>query len=178
MDNAMRVLHDFDSPFLSGRYALGRGLKLIVFAMSKKLPLLRPLVKDVYSECYVYCLTLAKLDRLIGLNSAFGLKKEVEREFPDLRHKLQDMGFAVHSHTHISKTNVIWDPPLDVDPEYWSFDRMYAEGKMAPGKETRWAVFHADYPYFLNRYISFIEESASKGLLDRGSPSRISGVAV
>jgi len=165
MEDKIRVLHDFDSPFLSGRYALRRGLRLMMFALSKKLPFLRPFVKDIYAECYSYCLTLARLDKLIGLKSAFGLKREVEKEFPGLRGMLEEMGFAVHEHAHLSKTNVVWDPPLDVDPQYWFFDQGYASGDLSPTKETRWAVFHADYPHLLDVYIKFLAESRSGDLL-------------
>lgn len=172
MDTETRVLHDFDSPLLSGRYALNRGLKLVVFALSKKLPFLRPIVRDVYTECYEYCLTLARLDKLAGVKSIFGLRKEVEDEFPDLKRKLEGMGFSVHRHTHLSKTNVMWDPPLAVDPKYWFFDQRYAAGEVKPEERTEWAVFHADYPYLVNHYASFLEESVSRGLL--GSHQRLS----
>jgi len=165
MDSRIRVLHDFDSSFLSGRYALKRGLKLVVFALSKWMPFLRPFVKDVYEESYRYCLTLAKLDKLVGVESVFGLRKEVEDRFPELRSSLQEMGFKVHGHSHLSKTDVIWDPPLDVASRYWFFDQKYATGEMQPTEETEWAVFHADYPHLLEHYIKFLCESRSKGLL-------------
>jgi hypothetical protein len=165
MENKIRVLHDFDSPFLSGRYALSRGLRLIVFALSKKLPFLRPFVKDVYVECYSYCLTLARLDKLIGLESTFGLRREVEKEFPDLRGVLEEMGLDVRRHVHISKAEVTWNPPLNVEPEYWFFDQAYATGRMKPSRDTKWAVFHADYPYLLNHYVRFLDECRPQDLL-------------
>jgi len=171
METKMRVLHDFDSPFLSGRYALKRGFKLIIFALSKKLPFLRPIVKDVYTECYEYCLTLARLDKLAGVKSIFGFRKEVEDEFPDLKRELERMGFSIHRHTHLSKTNVVWDPPLAVDSKYWFFDQRYARREVKPEERTEWAVFHADYPYFFDYYVAFLEESTSRGLLTVGQRS-------
>jgi len=161
----MKVLHDFDTPFLSGSYALKRGLRLVVYAASKKLPFLRPFVRDVYEECRNYCLTLARLDKLIGLKAAFGLREDVEKEFPDLRRKLEEMGFAVHRHVHVTRANVVWDPPLDVEPQYWFFDQRYAAGGLKIDNETKWAVFHADYPHVFEHYVRFLEESRSKGLL-------------
>jgi len=140
-------------------------LKLIVFALSKKLPFLRPIAKDVYTECYEYCLTLARLDKLAGVKGIFGLRKDVEREFPELRGQLQEMGFVVHRHTHLSKTEVTWDPPLDVGSEYWFFDRDYAKGALEISENTEWAVFHADYPYLVSDYLRFLQESKSRGLL-------------
>jgi hypothetical protein len=165
MEDKIRVLHDFDSPFLSGTYALRRGLRLIMFALSKKLPFLRPFVKDIYAECYSYCLTLARLDKLMGLKSTFGLKQEVEKEFPDLRCVLEEMGFDVRRHVHISKAEVTWDPPLDVEPKYWFFDQAYATGRMKPSRDTKWAVFHADYPYLLDWYVRFLNEVVPGGLV-------------
>jgi len=165
MEDKIRVLHDFDSPFLSGRYALKRGLQLIVYALSKKLPFIRPLVKDVYMESYEYCLTLARLDRLVGLQSVFGLTGVVEQQFPDLREKLHEMGYEAHKHVHFSKTSVAWDPPLSVDPKYWFFDQQYAAGEVKVNGNTEWAVFHADYPHLFDYYVSFLHESISEGLL-------------
>jgi len=175
MSNTIRVIHDFDSPFPSGRQALGTGLKLIVYAISKKLPFVRPLAKDIYQDCYRYCLTLAKLDRTIGLKSAFGLRQEVEDEFPSLRKELEAMGFSVHRHVHHSETEVTWDPPLDVAPKYWHFDRLYAGGDIRPTKDTEWAVFHADYPDLMGHYIDFLDESISKGLLSTCRAEKLTG---
>jgi len=165
MNARIKVVHDFDSPFLSGRYALRRGAKLILFAVSKILPFLRPFVNDIYDECYRNCLTLAMIDKLVGVKSIFGLRQDVETEFPDLRGQLESMDFDVRRHSHISTTEVTWDPPLDVEPEYWFFDQVYAAGKLKPSKNTKWAVFHADYPFLLSRYVEFLDESRSEGLL-------------
>jgi len=166
METKTKVLHDFDSPFLSGRYALKRGLRLIIFALSKKLPFIKPIVKDVYAECYEYCLTLARLDRLAGVDSVFGLKKEIEDEFPDLKRRLEGMGFSVHTHIHLSKTNVVWDPPLAVDSKYWFFDQLYARGEIKADERTKWAVFHADYPHLFMHYVRFLKELGNPPELD------------
>jgi hypothetical protein len=154
----IRIIHDFDNPYLSGRYALRRGLALILFAASKKLRLLRPLAKRVYRECYDYCLTLAKIDRLLGVQSHFGIKDEVAREFPELVSELQALGFQVHRHYHVSRENVGWDPSLDIDQRSWFFDQEYARNKMIPDS-LDWAVFHADYPFLIDSYIDFLSKA-------------------
>jgi len=149
------VLHDFDNPYLSGNYALRRGLKLIIYALSKKIPLLRRWVKDIYAETYSNCKTLAVLDKLLGLHSTFGLKDEVLEAFPGLDKELKEMGFDVRKHTHISRDDVRWEPPLNVEKEAWFFDQTFNRSRMIP-EHARWAVFHADYPYLLPTYIDFL----------------------
>ena len=157
MPNIM-VLHDFDNPYLSGKYALRRGCKLILYAFSKKIPLLRRWVKDVYAETYGNCKTLAALDKLIRLDSRFGLKPEVLEAFPGLDKDLAEMGFQIHKHTHISRDDVRWDPPLDVEKEAWFFDQTFKRDQKIP-EHAKWAVFHADYPYLLPTYIDFLTQT-------------------
>ncbi|MGD0177127.1 MAG: hypothetical protein ABSC50_09925 [Candidatus Bathyarchaeia archaeon] len=156
------VLHDFDNPYLSGNYAFRRGLKLIVYALSKKIPLLRRWVKDIYSETYSNCKTLAALDKLLGLDSKFGLKAEVLEAFPGLDKELAEMGFHIHKHAHISRDDVRWEPPLNVEKEAWFFDQNFHRSREIPG-HVRWAVFHADYPYLLPTYIDFLLQARAIG---------------
>jgi len=151
----LNVLHDFDNPHLSGKYALRRGGKLILYAISKKLPLLRRFVKDIYFETYGNCMTLAALDKLLGIESRFGLKDEVLEAFPELDKELANMGFAVHRHYHVSRDDVQWQPPLDVEKDAWFFDQQYNTSRNV-GSHLKWAVFHADYPYLLPAYVDFL----------------------
>jgi len=158
------VLHDFDNPCLSGKYALRRGLKLVVYAVSKKIPLLRRWVKDIYEETYSNCKTLAALDKLLGIESRFGLKPEVLEAFPELDKELAEMGFRIHKHTHISRDDVRWDPPLDVEKEAWFFDQTFSGNHKIP-EHAKWAVFHADYPFLLPTYIDFLLQARAIGRL-------------
>lgn len=160
------ILHDFDSPYLSGRYALRRGFELILFAMSKKLRILKPLADRVYRECYDYCLTLAKVDRLLGIESHFGIKPEVEKEFPTLVSELQALGLRIHKHYHVSRDQVGWDPPLEVDRESWFFDQQFARDGAIPDS-IDWAVFHADYPFLVGAYIDFLSKASREGRIGR-----------
>ena len=166
-ERTISVLHDFDNPYLSGRYALKRGLSLICFAASKKLRILRPLSKRLYRECYQYCLTLAKIDRLLGVESHFGIKDEVAREFPTLVTELEALGFQVHRHYHVSRQEVGWEPPLKVGQESWFFDQEYAGNGLIPDS-LDWAVFHADYPSLIDAYIDFLSKSVNAGRLKGG----------
>jgi hypothetical protein len=154
----INILHDFDNPHISGKYALRRGVKLIIYAVSKKFPLLRRFAKDIYTETYYNCKTLAILDRLLGVRSAFGLKDEVLQAFPSLRSELSAMGFPVHRHYHISTEDVRWDPPLDVEKEAWFFDQEFSKNTTIK-KGLKWAVFHADYPQLLSAYVNFLSQA-------------------
>jgi len=122
------------------------------------------MVKDIYDETYDNCVTIAQLDRLSDIQSRFGLKDEVARAFPRLADELRNMGFEVHRHIHHSKTNVSWDPPLDVPFESWFFDQKFASTRQIP-EDLVWAVFHADYPHLLPSYITFLDKAKSMGRL-------------
>lgn len=158
------ILHDFDNPYLSGNYALRRGLKLIIYALSKKIPLLRGWVRDIYAETYSNCKTLAALDKLLGLDSRFGLKPEVLEAFPGLDKELEEMGFHTHRHTHISRDDVRWEPPLGVEKDAWFFDQTFNRNHEIP-EHLRWAVFHADYPHLLPTYMDFLLQARAIGRL-------------
>jgi hypothetical protein len=158
----IKILHDFDNPHLSGSYALRRGLKLIIYALSKKIPLLRRWVKEIYAETYSNCRTLATLDKLLGIDSRFGLKDEVLKAFPQLDRELAEMGFHVHRHFHISRDDVRWDPPLDVEKTSWFFDQAFGRQREI-AERAKWAVFHADYPYLLPVYIDFLMQARTIG---------------
>jgi hypothetical protein len=159
---AIRVLHDFDNPYPSGRQALRRGVALITYAISKKIPMLRPLAKEVYRECFEHCLNLAQTDKLLGIESRFGIKDEVDKVFPELRRELIELGFPVHRHVHHSRGHVSWDPPLDIEDRARHFDQEFARTGAIP-EETKWVVFHADYPRLLSAYIRFIAEAKAQG---------------
>jgi hypothetical protein len=167
--STIRVLHDFDNPYLSGRYALRRGLKLIIYALSRKVPLFRRWVREIYAETHDNCKTLAAIDKLVGVKSNFGLKDEVVKAFPQLSAELREMGFPVHRHMHYSRTAVSWDPSLDVEPQSWFFDQRYAStGEIPP--DTKWAVFHADYPQLMPAYVSFLGKAIGSGRLGLRQP--------
>jgi hypothetical protein len=156
------VLHDFDNPYPSGRQALRRALTLITYAISKKVPLLRPLVKEVYRECLEHCLDLARTDKLLGIDAHFGIKDDVDKTFPELRGELSELGFHVHRHVHYSKGHVSWDPPLDIEDRARHFDQEFARTGVIP-EEIKWVVFHADYPQLLPAYIRFITKARAQG---------------
>lgn len=137
---------------------------MIIYAFSKKIPLLRRWTKEIYAETYSNCRTFAMLDKLLGIDSRFGLKDEVLKAFPQLGKELEEMGFQVHRHYHISYHDVRWDPPLDVEKTAWFFDQTFGR-QHEIAENAKWAVFHADYPYLLPDYINFLMRARSLGRL-------------
>lgn len=153
--NGLKVLHDYDNPYISGKWAIKRGILLIVFAISRKIPFLRRFCANVYCEAYEYTFTLHALDQLLGISSIFGINDSVEAEFPGLRDKLNRMSAQVARHWHVSEEEVHWDPELNVPSSQWWFDQEYAQRKRSVDPKD-WIVFHCDYPHLLSHYIRCI----------------------
>jgi hypothetical protein len=148
----LKVLHDFDNPYISGKWALSRGVQLITYALSRKLSFLKRYCKEVYAESEDYSCTLCALDQLLGIKGIFGINDMVEKEFPSLRKKLTELEARTARHWHVSKEEVHWEPELNVPQTQWWFDQEYSSGKRSPRPEE-WIVFHCDYPHLLSSYI-------------------------
>jgi len=155
----LKIIHDFDDAYPSGRWALHRGWKLILYAMSKRLPFLKRYCKDVYLENYENARILCELDTLLGQTSRFGINTRVEPVFPQLRGELEALGAKVYKHWHVSKTDVRWDPPLPFEApmSHWWFDQDYAAGKVDATADDM-LTFHVDRPYLLPAYIDALYE--------------------
>lgn len=160
----LRILHDFDNPYPSGRWALKRGISLILYAISRWVPPLQRWCSEVYLENYEYAKTLAQLDVLLGIHSLFGINRRVIRIFPNLRRDLLGMDIkdeAIVDHWHVSAHEVHWHPTLIVPKEDWFFDQDWSKGRrILPSGQ--YAVFHADYPYLLSSYIDFLWKKANR----------------
>jgi len=157
----LKVLHDFDNPYLSGGYALKRGFQLILYALSRKMRFLRRFCKRIYEENVEYARTLNYLDQLLGIDSIFGINDRVQVVFPNLREELEGGGGRTVRHWHVSKDEVHWEPELNVPRSQWWYDREYSEGKRTT-KSGEWIVFHCDYPYLLPAYIRCIHELSNE----------------
>jgi hypothetical protein len=155
----LKIIHDFDDAYPSGRWAFRRGFKLIMYGLSKKLPFLKRYCREIYLENYQNATILAKLDALVGVSSRFGINTRVEPLFPDVRHDLEGLGAQVHRHWHVSKTDVKWDPvlPFDAPMSHWWFDQDYASGKKRATSDDM-LCFHVDRPYLLPAYINALYE--------------------
>ncbi|MHB2036981.1 MAG: hypothetical protein ACYCPW_09625 [Nitrososphaerales archaeon] len=156
---SLKVIHDFDDAYPSGNWAIKRGVKLIVYGLSKKLPFLRRYCKEIYLENYRNAEVLAKLDALLGITSRFGINTRVQPIFPQLGEELEALGANVHMHWHVSKVDVRWDPPLPFDTpmSHWWFDQDYAAGRKHATADDL-LCFHVDRPYLLADYIRALHE--------------------
>lgn len=159
----IKVLHDFDSPFLSGRYALKRGVQLVLYAISKKIKFLRrfEVVKEVYNETKIYAQTLAKLDKISNVQSFFGIHNNVHNIFPEFHRVLKQYDVNIIEHWHeLSKSGSIskWNPPLSQRKETWHYDLNYKnKGKeVVKLEKDEMPIFHVDYPYLLEHYIDWL----------------------
>lgn len=153
----LKVLHDFDNPYMSGKWALRRGIQLITYAVSRKLSFLKRYCREVYAESETYTYTLYALDHLLGIRGIFGINDAVETEFPGLRKKLSELGAPTVRHWHASKDEVHWEPELNVPRTQWWFDQEYSSGHRSP-RPDEWLVFHCDYPHMLSPYIRCLYE--------------------
>jgi hypothetical protein len=153
----LKVVHDFDNPYMSGRWALRRGIQLITYALSRKISFLKRYCREVYAENEANSYTLYALDRLLGIRGIFGINDVVEKEFSGLRKRLGELGAPTVRHWHVSKDEVHWEPELGIPRTQWWFDQEYSCGIRSP-KPDEWLVFHCDYPHLLPAYIQCLYE--------------------
>lgn len=157
------VAHDLDFPIHSRRTCLRRIFWLtyyILFGWSRRLQSKIP--EWFLLEKYYYALALARIDEILKAKAFFGLTKEAQEFFPDLRQKLESMGFEVRDHYHIKGPSEFgkgrWDPPLPPLPSnYATYDRRYTflrERDLPPeGSVVAW---HIDHPLNLHDYLDFV----------------------
>jgi len=160
----MKVLHDYDDPHLNWRWAMFLGIKLVVYSFSKLLGFKLGFNEDIHDWLYEHALTLAKLDRLCGVESVFGIQDAVEKRYPDLKNSLVSHGADVRRHIHMGDNykdpdrKRLWEPPLKQSERTWHYDDDYIAGdtpELAPGELPIW---HVDRPYWLPKYIEFLYE--------------------
>jgi len=161
----LSVLHDYDMPSIRPRWALKRGLKLILYAFMKKLGLTLG-CKDIYAETDAYALALAKLDVLCGIHSVMGLRDGAASLNTQI--ELYAMKTEIHRHAHFGNDNDperkrLWDPPLFQSPETWRYDQKWIKGKAPKLKENELPLWHVDYPWMIGDYIDFLYRWRIKG---------------
>jgi hypothetical protein len=166
----INILHDFDSPYLSGKYALRRGVQLVLYALSKKIRFFRKLtiVKEVYNETWSYAITLAKLSKIAGIQAIFGINRNLNLINPEISSELEKYGAKVIEHWHDILDGVSvskWNPPITQRKKTWHYDiEFVCKGKkifkLKPGEM---AIFHVDYPYLLSHYINWLYYTLIEG---------------
>jgi hypothetical protein len=153
----LKVLHDFDNAYPSGNWALKRGMRLILYAASRRLPFLKRFCRDIYNENYDNAFTLLALNDIAGVEGLFGINDRVAATFPNLRKELDSLGARTIRHWHAGLNNPHWEPELNIARSQWWFDQEYAAGKRTPSA-GEWILFHCDYPQLLPAYIRCLHE--------------------
>ena len=150
---------------MNRRYALIRGVQLILYGLSNKLPILKKLsiVKKAYRETMDHAVTLAKLDRLAMVGSIFGIRPKILKVFPEAE-LLDKFGADVRQHWHIGDNADpdrvrIWVPSLVQGRHTWNYDRNFLEYGRDFGiklKDGEKPVFHVARIEGLTAYIDFL----------------------
>jgi len=161
-----KVLFDWDTPCLSGRWALKQGIILAIYGVLKILGIDYP--KAIVNETDDYAFTLLKLNDMLGIKTVIGVQDRVKAEKSQTIKKIIEAGYDVRRHTHISESpdtnrQRLWEPPLNQPPHTWHYDVDYIKGnsvKILPGELPIW---HFDRPYHLKNYIDFLYNEFYKG---------------
>jgi len=164
------VVHDLDFPIFKRSTCMKRAFWSIALGLfGNRRWLIRRMPIWFSHEKYVYALALARIDKLCGAKAIFGLTREVQELFPDLREKLEKMGFEVRDHYHVKEKILgrgVWVPPLQMKPENMIYDRLYTlKGRCALPAPDEAVAWHVDHPFNLDRYLEFLDRTKQEGLL-------------
>lgn len=157
----MRVLHDWDEPHRSGKRAIYRGIKLILYGIFKWFMFKPKFLNDLYGENRRNLDIIIKLDKLVGVNSVVGIRDKICRYYPEIFKELKKYGIDVRQHIHIGTDKCPlrkrkWVPELVQPRNTWHFDRDYVEGVEPKLMSDELSIWHVDYPEFLSYYIEFL----------------------
>jgi hypothetical protein len=158
----MRVLHDWDDPYLNWKHATLIGFKYLFYAFCMIIGIRSKFNEDIHNELRNYAEILAKLDKLCGVESVFGIRDVVLKEFPEIIEILSNSDSDVRRHKHIGEDYVdpdrkrLWDPPLNQSPGTWHYDTEYVKGNKPLLKYGELPIWHVDRSYLLKHYIEFL----------------------
>lgn len=153
----MKVLHDWDDPYLNWKWSAYLGYWYTSHLFVARDTLLK------HAE------TLAKLDKLCGVESIFGLRSSVKRDHPQILDILSDHGVDVREHKHVGESYTdpdrqrTWNPPLNQPPHTWRYDKHWVQGKTTLLNKDELPIWHVDRPYYLPDYIDFLYQVKVKG---------------
>lgn len=165
------VLHDMDLSSWDTLAAIKRGIKLIIYAISRIFRVRFSFVEDIYLEARKNADIIIKLDKLVGVESIIGINTDVLRDHPNIMKELREFCPDVREHIHIGDKNYrplgwrkfsdpnrkrLWIPPLDQPKETWHYDLDYEKGTLPLLKEGQLPIFHIDSMNSLSNYINFL----------------------
>jgi len=162
----IKILHDYDEPFLSGKYAISRGLKLIIYGICRYLGIRPKLVESIYNETRENADTIIKLDKLVGVTPIMGIRDVVQQYYPNLMTELKRYGVDVRTHIHIGEAPNpqrirTWEPIEGLEKitsNVWHYDKDHVLGKRPLLNRGEIPVWHVDRPNWLNHYVDFLYE--------------------
>ncbi|MDE2233800.1 MAG: hypothetical protein KGJ90_06900 [Patescibacteria group bacterium] len=139
--------------------ALRRAKDLLLYAVSRKTSLITS-PAWVYEEKKLAALAVARLDRILGIKSVWGLTQDVINCYPTLASELKELGADVRFHYHIKpdpkgEATPVWNPPLE-----GIGDKLF-DSHWPRSLEGDYCVWHIDY-FYSNaqwlKYLEFLEE--------------------
>jgi hypothetical protein len=90
----MKVLHDWDDPYLNWKWAALIGLRYLFYAFFSFFGIRMNFLNDINNELRNYSETLIQLDRLCGIKSIFGIREKIIKEYPDIIEKLSSYEYV------------------------------------------------------------------------------------
>lgn len=164
----MKVLHDWDNPHRSGKRAIYRGIKLILYGICKKLKIRLRFLDDIYYENRRYLETMIKIDKLVGVTSIIGIRNKIYNHYPNINTELEEYGLDIRKHIHVGNNKNpdrkrIWIPELTQSENTWHYDKRWISKNEPELKDNELPIWHVDYPEFIFYYIEFLYEKLIGG---------------
>jgi hypothetical protein len=167
----MKVLHDWDDPYLNWKWAAFLGLRYLIFAFLSFFGIRPKFLGKIKDELRNYAETLAKLDTLCGIEPIFGIRDVVQKEYTDIFESLSNYDKAdIRTHKHIGEDykdperERKWYPPLSQPKHTWHYDKDYVSGETPLLNKGELPVWHVDRSYLLENYIDFLYRVKIDGL--------------
>lgn len=167
--NRVNILHDFDLPLYTDETCHRRALLIGKYPRQKHNQRWMDRWPNwLRFEKYNLCVAVAKINKLLKIDSTFGLSSEVQTFYPTLKHRLENMGIQVTNHSHSNefiygfkntRGKGLWDNHVDISRLYQNFDREYVmKGRYLNPEKNSTVVWHIDHiPFNLIHYLKFLE---------------------
>lgn len=131
MKREIQIIHDWDYPYPSGTWAIKKGIKLFVYALSRKLHFLRRFCVDIYEEQLGVAKKYLLIEELCGIKPYYYIRPNVQEAFREFIAKIPNVGI----HLHYKNKDRIWIPGVG-GKRYWKYS--------AVCKTTQGGIFKLD----------------------------------
>ena len=163
-ENKIKVLHDYDEPYLNHIYAFRQGLKLIIYSVCKMIGLRPKIVEPIYNETRGNADTLIKLDKLVGVTPIMGIRDKVQEHYPNIMTELSRYDIDLRKHIHIGEAPDpdrvrTWEPIEGLEKitsNVWHYDSNHVRKKRPKLREGEIPIWHVDRPNWLKHYVDFL----------------------